>query len=67
MIYHLCYSIIHESFFTIFPISVPQVQKKCRKNIQNMFTEQRSPFLIPIVIYLLSDNKGLKGLVSAPF
>ncbi len=56
--------------FTIFPSSVPQVQKKCRKNIQNentkyicdlfpfvifkreiltcMFTEQRSPFLIPI-------------------
>ncbi len=35
MIDHPCYSIIHKSFFPIFPSSVPQVQNKCRKIIQN--------------------------------
>ncbi len=37
MIYHPCYSIIHKfkKKITIFPSSVPQVQKKCRKIIPN--------------------------------
>ncbi len=61
MICHSCYSIIHKfkKTFTIFPSSVPQVHKKCRKIVQNEKCIYLFPFVIDKYIYfLLLFSKG---------